>query len=76
MSPTAAAKPIDEHPKTVSGRPALVQHDPMCSYHASINVASNEDPMHIDGASDSRHEWFLWNRKKHETQPNLTKIPP
>jgi len=38
---------IEEKLSTASDKSALVQRDPKCSGHASIKIASDDDPAHV-----------------------------
>lgn len=38
---------IEENLSTASGKSVLVQRDPKCSGHASIKIASDDDPAHF-----------------------------
>jgi hypothetical protein len=45
--PAEAAKIIEEKLAAASGWSVFVQCDPKCSGHASIKIASDEDPAHV-----------------------------
>ncbi len=47
MTPIEASKSIEEKLTAASGKPVLVQRDPNCSGHASINIASADDAAHV-----------------------------
>jgi hypothetical protein len=47
VTPTDATKSIEEKLAAASGKPLLVQRDSNCSGHASIRIASDEDPAHV-----------------------------
>jgi hypothetical protein len=47
VTPIDAARQIEEKLTAASGKPILMQQDPNCSGHASIKIASEEDPAHV-----------------------------
>ncbi len=47
MTPIDASKLIEEKLTAASGKPLLVQRDANCSGHASIKIASDDDPAHV-----------------------------
>jgi hypothetical protein len=46
VTPIDASKLIEEKLTAASGKPLLVQRDANCSGHASIKIASDDDPAH------------------------------
>lgn len=47
MNQFDACKIIEEKLAAASGKSVLTQRDPKCSGHASINIASDDDPAHV-----------------------------
>jgi hypothetical protein len=47
VTPTDAAKSVEEKLMAASGKSVLVQRDPNCSGHASIKIASDEGAAHV-----------------------------